>query len=66
VRGLRARGGFIVDIEWQAGRVTHYRLTSPEPRQATVRVNGETQTVSAEFLPDPAAASRATPKHRPA
>jgi len=66
VSGLKARGNFTVDIEWKAGKVTHFRLTSPEPRQATVRVNGETQTVSAEILPDPTVASRATPENRPA
>jgi alpha-L-fucosidase 2 len=48
VSGLRARGHCTVDLEWQAGRVVKYRLTSPEPRPVTVRVNGETRTVTPE------------------
>ncbi len=43
--GLRARGGFTVACAWQAGRVTSYRVTSPEPRRVNVRVNGELQTI---------------------
>ena len=48
VKGLRARGGFTVDIAWQDGRVTNYRLRSKEPRPATVRVNGETKRCVSE------------------
>ncbi|MDE5664540.1 MAG: glycoside hydrolase family 95 protein, partial [Duncaniella sp.] len=28
VRGLRARGGFIVDIDWNDGELTHVRIHS--------------------------------------
>ncbi len=48
VTGLRARGGFTVDIEWKDNRVTHFRITSASPRPAKVRVNGEEKTVTAE------------------
>jgi alpha-L-fucosidase 2 len=48
VKGLRARGGFTVDIDWQDGKVTKYRITSPEPREVMVRVNGETKDVKSE------------------
>lgn len=44
VTGLRARGDFTVDIEWVAGRVTHYRIASPSPQQLKVRVNGRLRT----------------------
>jgi alpha-L-fucosidase 2 len=48
VSGLRARGGFSVDMEWKAGQVTSYRVTSAVPRPVTVRVNGETKTLLSE------------------
>jgi alpha-L-fucosidase 2 len=41
VRGLRARGGFTVDLEWRDGRVARYRLASAEPQPVRVRVHGE-------------------------
>ena len=47
VRGLRARGGFTVDIQWKDGVVTQYRIASPEPREVRIRVNAETKTISA-------------------
>jgi len=40
VRGLRARGGFTIDIEWEYGKLKWYRITSPEPREVLVRLNG--------------------------
>jgi alpha-L-fucosidase 2 len=50
IKGLRARGGFIVDIEWKNGNVTNYRIASAEPREVKIRVNGATKTVRAEKL----------------
>jgi alpha-L-fucosidase 2 len=50
VKGLRARGNLTVDLEWRAGKVTRYRLASPEPGEVQVRLNGETKTVKAEKL----------------
>lgn len=43
VTGLRARGGFTVDIEWRGDKVVSYRIASAEPREVTVRVNGQTR-----------------------
>ncbi|MCX6874072.1 MAG: glycoside hydrolase N-terminal domain-containing protein [Verrucomicrobia bacterium] len=43
VTGLRARGGFTVDIEWQDGKVIDYRITASEARAVRVRVNGKVQ-----------------------
>jgi alpha-L-fucosidase 2 len=48
VKGLRARGGVTVDIAWQAGRVTSYRLASPSPEKVKLRVNGEVREVAPE------------------
>jgi alpha-L-fucosidase 2 len=48
VTGLRARGGFTVDIEWNDGKLTRYRIASPSPREVQVRVGGEVKTIMAE------------------
>lgn len=45
VTGLRARGGFEVDLSWADGRVTEYRITSAERRPVTVRINGTVRKV---------------------
>lgn len=41
VNGLRARGGFTVDIAWKDGKVTDYRITGKASRPVKVRVNGK-------------------------
>ena len=48
VRGLRARGGFEVEVEWKDAKVTAYHIRSKEPREIKVRVTGEVKTVKAE------------------
>jgi len=50
VTGLRARGGFTVDIEWRQGRVTNYCVRSSKPCEVKVRVNGESQTITSTPL----------------
>ena len=49
VKGLRARGGFQVDIAWKDGKVTSYRIASNDKRKATVRVNGQTRVIQSEL-----------------
>ncbi len=48
VKGIRARGNITVDMEWKAGKVTSYTLstTSPNPAPVTVVVNGERKQVT--------------------
>jgi len=41
VKGLRARGGFEVDFAWKDGKVTAYSVRSKDPREVTLRINGE-------------------------
>ena len=50
VSGLKARGGFTVDIHWQDGKVTGYRIASVKPREVKVRVSGETKVIKSEGL----------------
>ena len=45
VKGLKARGNFTVDIAWKDGKISSYRITSAEPRQVKVKVNGEIKEV---------------------
>ena len=50
VKGLRARGGFSVAIEWKEGKVTSFRIASPQPRQVKVRINGATKIIESEKI----------------
>lgn len=50
VTGLKARGNFTVDIKWNKGKVTDYRISSPKPGTVKVKVNGEIKEVMAEKL----------------
>ena len=49
-RGLCARGGFTVDIQWKDGVVTKYRIASSESRPVKIRVNGQDKTMQSEQL----------------
>jgi len=48
VKGLRARGGFTVDIAWKDGKVTSHRLTDQRGGMAKVRINGELKEATVE------------------
>lgn len=49
VRGLKARGNIEVDFSWKDGKVTSWKLYSPQPREVKVRVNGVEQTVTTSY-----------------
>jgi alpha-L-fucosidase 2 len=50
VTGLRARGGFTVDVEWKDGQVATYKIASREPRDISVRVNGQVRRIKSEEI----------------
>lgn len=43
VKGLRARGGFIVDATWENSRITSAKVTSEKGGKLTVRYNGKSE-----------------------
>ncbi len=45
VSGLRARGGFTVDIQWQEGKVIRAVIVADQDREMIVQYNDETQCV---------------------
>ena len=45
-RGLRARGGAIINASWQDGLVTSVDITASVPGSFTIECNGKTQTLS--------------------
>ena len=48
VKGLKARGNVTVDIEWNDGKVSTFKLRSPNPQPVKVRVNGESRVITPE------------------
>lgn len=46
--GLKARGGFTVDCSWKGGKVLSFKITSQEPKQVKVKVNGEIKNITSE------------------
>jgi len=50
VRGLKGRGGFVIDISWKSGKVVNYRIASAKGGKVRVRVNGEVLVVNSDRL----------------
>jgi alpha-L-fucosidase 2 len=45
VKGLRARGDYVVDIEWRDGKPVSYRIASKTQKTATIRIDGQLKQV---------------------
>lgn len=50
VKGLRARGGFTVDITWSDGEVINYRIASKMPHKTMLHFNGKSQQITSKKL----------------
>jgi alpha-L-fucosidase 2 len=46
--GLKARGGYTVDCEWQDGKVIRYKIVSATGSKVKVNVNGETKVIASQ------------------
>jgi alpha-L-fucosidase 2 len=46
VKGLKARGGFTVNIVWKNGKVSDYQVMSTKPKNTSVFVNGEKKHIN--------------------
>jgi alpha-L-fucosidase 2 len=50
VKGLKARGGFTVDISWKSGKVDSYHIYSKNPEKVKISFNGKTVETLSEKL----------------
>ncbi|MDP9080190.1 MAG: glycoside hydrolase family 95 protein [Bacteroidota bacterium] len=50
VKGLKARGGFTVDMKWVDGKITNYRVASVTPHKVKIKINGEVKDVTSVKL----------------
>lgn len=48
VSGLRARGGFTVDLNWENGKLTHAKIRSDHDQSCTIVYNDQKVTVDAK------------------
>ena len=45
LKGIRARGGFTVDVEWKDGKVKNYRIMSDKQKSVNVRLDNVVRSV---------------------
>jgi alpha-L-fucosidase 2 len=50
VKGLKARGNFIVDFEWKNGVITNYSVASAKPEKVKIKIGGKVQEITARKL----------------
>ena len=41
VKGLKARGGYEISIDWKDGKVTHTTIKSPKDDEVDILINGQ-------------------------
>lgn len=46
VKGVKARGNYMVDFSWKNGKVINCRIISSRPRKVKVKINGVIKTIS--------------------
>ncbi|MCR8559555.1 glycoside hydrolase family 95 protein [Mucilaginibacter sp. BJC16-A38] len=49
-KGLKARGGFTVDMKWADGKITNYRVASVTPHKVKIKINGEVKDITSVKL----------------
>ena len=50
VTGLKARGGFTVNIKWKNAKVTEFQILSQQPKKVTLFVNSEKKQINSTCL----------------
>lgn len=46
VKGVKARGNYVVDFRWKNGKVIDCRIISSRPRKVKVKINGKLKTLN--------------------
>ncbi|WP_454802341.1 glycoside hydrolase family 95 protein [Mucilaginibacter phyllosphaerae] len=47
VKGVKARGNYVVDFSWKNGKVINCRIITSRPRKVKVKINGKLKTLNA-------------------
>jgi alpha-L-fucosidase 2 len=50
IHGFKARGNYTIDMAWNGGKVTHFKISSPSGKKVKVRLNGKIQLVKVSRL----------------
>lgn len=50
VKGLKAQGGFTINMKWKNGTVTDYSVSSAKPQTLKIKVNGKSKQITSKKL----------------